>query len=48
MNWSALPGSTGRCKLKVEHYTKDGEDRTINRIERLYPKEVKKFEPGKF
>ena len=47
-NWSALPGSTGRCKLKVEHYTKDGEDRTINRIERLYPKEVRKFEAGKF
>ncbi|MDO4267432.1 MAG: hypothetical protein Q4C73_03080 [Eubacteriales bacterium] len=48
MNWGMLPGATGRCKLKIEEYKKDNETRTINRIDRLYPKESRKFEPGKF
>lgn len=48
MNWALLPGSTGRCKLKVEEYMKDDEKRTINKIDKLYPKENRKFEAGKF
>lgn len=48
MNWNMLPTSTGRCELKIDKYEKDGEQRTINRIKKLYPKEPKKFEAGKF
>lgn len=49
MNWNNLPGATGRCKLIVSEYTNNsGEKRKNNRIQRFYPKEVKKFEKGKF
>lgn len=48
MNWSNLPGSTGRCKLKIEKYLKDGSERSINKIDKLYSKEGRKFEVGKF
>lgn len=40
MNWGAVPGSTGRCKVGVHTYTnKDGEERKSNNIRRFYPKE---------
>lgn len=48
-NWTLLPGSTGRCKLKIEKYKdKEGKDQTANKIDKLYPKEGRKFEAGKF
>ena len=48
MNWQALPGLTGRCRVKQEPGTKDP-TKIFNRIDKLYPKdEPKKFEPGRF
>lgn len=47
MNWTALPGLTGSAKVVVEPGTKDP-TKKFNRIDKLYPKEAKKFEPGKF
>lgn len=36
MNWNAVPGSTGRCKIKVDNWTNDkGEPRESNKIERF-------------
>jgi len=33
--WNEVPGSTGRCKIKIHHYTKDnGDPGQINKIER--------------
>lgn len=37
MNWSALPGKSGVCKVVMNTYKKDGVERTNNRIEKLYP-----------
>lgn len=38
MLWTPeLIGRSGVCKLIVHSYKKDGEDRQINRIEKLYP-----------
>ena len=48
MNWNALPGATGRAKVTVDTYTKDGEERKINRISKLYPKPKKAFKAGEF
>lgn len=48
MNWGLLPGSTGKAKIIVDTYQKDGEDRKINRIAKLYPKEDKPFKAGVF
>lgn len=40
MNWNAVPGSTGRVKLSVNQYkSKNGEDRTNNRVEHFLPPE---------
>lgn len=36
MNWQALPGKCGVCKVIVHKYTKDGAEREINRIDKLY------------
>lgn len=37
MNWHAVPGAKGRCKLGVRTYkNKDGEDVTINEIKQFY------------
>ena len=36
MNWNAVPMSRGRAKLKVRKYTKDGEERTINEVEKFF------------
>lgn len=34
MPWQQVPGSVGRCKIKIRKYTKDGEEREINQIDR--------------
>lgn len=47
MNWSALPGLTGRAQIGLQPGTKDP-DKKFNCIKKLYPKEPKKFEPGRF
>lgn len=47
MNWPAIPGLTGRARITIEPGSKDP-NKKFNRIEKLYPKEPKKFEPGKF
>ena len=47
MNWNAVPGLSGRAHVTLvpdkKHSTKK-----YNHISKLYPKEPKKFEPGKF
>ena len=38
MMWSPeLIGKTGVCKINIHNYQKNGENRQINRIEKLYP-----------
>lgn len=39
MNWNAVPGATGRVKLVVNEYEKNGQKRTNNRVERFLPPE---------
>ena len=49
MNWSAVPGSTGRCKIVVRDWKNDdGEDRQSNDIKKFYPKEEQEFVAGSF
>lgn len=50
MDWGAVPGSTGRCKVGIHTYTnKDGEERKSNDIKRFYPKEGgPAFKAGEF
>jgi len=36
MNWSALPGKHGVCKVVQNKYTKDGREYVNNRIDKLY------------
>lgn len=50
MNWSAVPGSTGRCKIAVRDWKNDdGEDRQSNDIKKFYPKEEEQaFVAGSF
>lgn len=49
MNWTTVPGSTGRCKVGIRNWKNDqGEDRQSNEIKRFYPKEDKAFVPGRF
>ncbi|MBO1909677.1 hypothetical protein [Sporosarcina sp. 6E9] len=42
MNWNAVVGSTGRCKLIINKYTdKEGNERTNNQVDTFYdPAEV--------
>lgn len=47
MNWQALPGLTGRAKIGLKPGVKDP-SRQFNYVDKLYPKEMKKFEAGKF
>lgn len=47
MNWNALPGLTGRCHITLDPDSKNP-SKKYNHIKKLYPKEVKKFEAGKF
>ena len=49
MNWNAVVGAKGRCKVGVHEWTvTDGEKRQGNDIKKFYPFEEKKFETGKF
>ena len=51
MNWNMVPGSTGRLKLGIRTYEKDGETRRANEIKRFYPREdgqAPKYTPGSF
>ena len=47
MNWNALPGLSGRAHVTLDPDKKDP-SKKYNHISKLYPKEPKKFEPGKF
>ena len=47
MNWTALPGLSGRAKVGLKPGLKDP-SKQFNFIDKLYPKEPKKFEPGRF
>ncbi len=38
MDWTRVPGSTGRAKVGIYTYQKNGETRRINEIKRFYPK----------
>ena len=49
MNWTAVPGSTGRCKIGIHEWTNDaGEKRQSNDIKRFYPKEQRAYKAGDF
>ncbi len=50
MNWNAVPGATGACKVKVRQYTRrNGEPGQSNEIGRFYePQEKSCFTPGRF
>jgi hypothetical protein len=53
MNWNAVAGSTGRCKVGVRKWKNDkGEELIFNEIKKFYePAEgapTKKFEAGRF
>lgn len=47
MNWSMLPGKTGKAKVGLKSGIKDPSKR-FNFIEKLYPYELPKFQPGRF
>lgn len=47
MNWPALPGLSGRAKVGLKPGMKDP-TKKFNYIDKLYQKEPKKFEAGKF
>jgi hypothetical protein len=52
MNWAAVVGSTGRCKVGTYNWTSDkGDTMQSNDIKKFYPKEdtaVPAFQPGSF
>lgn len=49
MNWQKVIGATGRCKIGIHTYTKDGEEKKNNDIKRFYPKEDgPAFKAGEF
>ena len=49
MNWNAVIGATGRCKVVVRKWTGDDkEERQSNDIKKFYPKEEKQFKAGEF
>lgn len=49
MNWAQVPGSTGKCKIGIHSYLKDGEERKNNEIKKFYPKEEgPAFKAGEF
>lgn len=47
MNWSLLPGATGRAQVSLDPDRNDP-SKKYNHIKKIYPKEIKKFETGKF
>lgn len=51
MNWGAVVGATGRCKIGMRTWqNQDGEDRKSNEVKKFYPKEASapKFTAGNF
>lgn len=49
MNWNAVPGAAGRCKVGIHEWTNDaGEKRQSNDIKRFYPKEQRAYKVGDF
>ena len=49
MNWNAVVGSKGRCKVGIRKWTNDeGKEMTFNEIKKFYEPEAKGFTPGKF
>lgn len=50
MNWNAVIGATGRCKVVINEWTNNkGETRRNNQISRFYdPEDIPKFRPGQF
>ena len=54
MNWNAVVGATGRCKVGIQKWKgDDGEERMSNEIKRFYkpaekPPVQQGFQPGKF
>lgn len=49
MNWGQVVGSTGRAKVGIREYEKEGEKRTINQVKRwLEPSEAAGYTPGEF
>ena len=49
MNWNAVIGAVGRCKIVVRKWTgDDGEEHKSNDIKKFYPKEEKQFKAGEF
>jgi hypothetical protein len=55
MNWNAVVGSKGRCKIGIRKYVKeDKSETTFNEIKKFYepaekaPEQPSNFQPGKF
>lgn len=49
MNWNAVIGATGRCKVIVRKWKGDDkEERQSNDIRKFYQKEEKQFKAGEF
>lgn len=49
MNWNAVTGSRGRCKIGVRKWTgDDGVERSSNEIKKFYEKSAAAFTPGEF
>lgn len=49
MNWNAVIGSKGRCKVGTRKWTNDeGKEMTFNEVKKFYEPEAKGFTPGKF
>ena len=49
MNWSTVPGSTGKLELTINKFTKkDGSQGENNRVGKYLPKEQRTFTPGQF
>ena len=44
MNWSMVPGSTGRVAVEPKEYNGN----MYNNIKKFYPKEEKQFKAGEF
>lgn len=47
-NWNTVPGSTGKARVVVNEYTKDGQTRKNNKVDTFLPKEQKAWTPGNF
>ena len=49
MNWNAVVGSKGRCKIGTRKWTNDeGKEMVFNEVKKFYEPEAKGFTPGTF